>query len=303
MKTTLKAFALALLLFTLAACNTAKVDLSSAGAVAIMTVYGNENVPWFEVDSPNTTPDQLDRLAAKDQGILSTFINSYIQRDNPEYTLAQDRINDAAQTFTQALRAAGLTVTDPVTLPTATAYTGAQRTFRNRVDAVYPAEGYRVINGSPKKQSVTMAEESGAQAMLYVNFTFQKQRFKEGRDNIVRARVVMTVKADDASGKTIIDDEYTALSDDFSLYERSDWDVEKICSLFSGMIPSLASEFITEYFPGTQIAPYNENAAAAAVTEEPAGEAVERETIVVPIPGRSGDDADASSPAESQSGE
>lgn len=286
MKTSLKTLTLALLSLLLAACTSTKIDLTSAGAVAMMTVFGNGDVPWYEEEDPNIEVDQLDRMT-EDRGILSTFVNGIINKDSPEYLLSQDRINDAALTFVQTMRSAGITVIDPSTFETASAYESAQRSMIDRAESRYPAEGYNAIQGSPKKRTVLMAQESGAATMLYVNFEFQKQRLKEGRNQIVKARVVMSVTAENADGKKIIEKEYTALSDDFSFYEKAAWDVDKICSLFHDVVQTLSNEFVTEYFPNAVIGSYGADTEPGTQDAQDEGEAADgRETILIPVPNK-----------------
>ena len=94
-----------------------------------------------------------------------------------------------------------------------------------------------------------MCRESGAKSVLYVNFRFQKVMVKEGVHNKgVAARLVMSVFGTDSSGKKIINKEYKAVSEGYAdLIKSSNWDKEKVLSLFPDLEDKVISHFLADY--------------------------------------------------------
>ena len=192
----------------LCSCASTSVDFSRCNPVAIMTIYSNPSVPWY--DEKNDAPNQVQ---ATDDGILTGVLNRAINRNNAESETAQSRIDEASELFSRRLREAGIAVIDPTVIQECSSYKNAGKNLFDYVGKTLPAAGYDVVKSSNGKLNKTMCEETTAKSVLYVHFLFQKMYVKDGVHNIgVAPRVVLSVYGVDSAGKKLVNREYVAVS-------------------------------------------------------------------------------------------
>ena len=235
--------ALALAIPFFYSCKSIPADLKSYSPVAIMTVYSNPSVPWYNEKTNSETVDD---------GVLSGAVNRLINKKNPEVTTVQERIDEASEMLSSRMRDFELDVIDPQTLKDTPAYKNAGTDFLDYLGNAVPAAGYAALTSSNGKLNRMMCSETGAKSALYVNFRFQKVLVKDGvRDKGVAARLVMTVFATNSNGKKILNKEYKAVSEEYTdLIKSSDWDREKLISFFPALENKLITEFLLDYVFG-----------------------------------------------------
>lgn len=229
------------------ACQSTKVDLSAYSPVAIMTVYSNSSVPWYESHSASNA----DKSQMTNDGLLMNTVNRVLGKANPETDTAQARIDEASALISARLCECGITVIDPSTLKNCAAYKNTGKKVLDFLGNTLPASGYDVLTMSNKHVNQAMCKESGAKAVLYVNFRFQKAMVKSGaRNNAVAARGAMQVVAANADGKKLFNREYTAVSSASTpLVKTSSWDKEAVCNAFPEVIERVVSDFLLDYAP------------------------------------------------------
>ena len=205
------------------ACASTPANLRDYSPVAVMTVYSNPSVPWF---------DEKSKTDSVEDGILSGAINRLINKKNPETEkeAVQERIDYAGQLLSARIRDFGMEAITPES---------------NTV----PAAGYEAIASSNGKMNRMICKETGAKSVIYVNFRFQKVMVKDGvRNTGVAPRVAMTVFATDNTGKKIISKEYSAISEDYTnLIKSSEWDKEKVVSQFPALTDKVITQFLSEF--------------------------------------------------------
>lgn len=221
-------------------CASTPKNLKEFSPVAIMTVYSNPSVPWY---------DEKTNSESVEDGILSGAVNRLINRKNPEHEERQERINYAGSLLSEKMRDFGLEVIDPTTNKDGSAYKNAGSDFTDYIGNTVPAEGYSAITSSNGKMNRTFCKETGAKSVLYVNFRFQKVMVQEGVHNKgVAARVVMSVFGTDSNGKKIINKEYKAVSEGYAdLVKSSNWDKEKVLSFYPELEERVITQFLTEF--------------------------------------------------------
>ena len=261
MKKTLLPLALLCMLPLFYACRSTQLDLSLYTPVAIMTMYSNPGVPWYEERNGSNGAQQTD------EGILTGAVNRMLNKQNPETATAQSRIDGASALFSERLRDAGIAVIDPTTLKNCTAYKNTGKTFFDYLGNTLPAAGYDALTSSNKRLNRAMCAESGAKSVLYVSFRFQKVLVKDGvRNKGVAARVVMQVYGTDDAGKKLINRDYIAVSADYAeLVRSSTWDKEKLCALFPAAIARVITNFLLDFAP--LAAPTQEATSAASTAD------------------------------------
>ncbi|MBQ9623293.1 MAG: hypothetical protein IJP90_10170 [Treponema sp.] len=223
-------------------CGSVPTDLKSYSPVAIVTVYSNPSVPWYDEKSGGESVED---------GILSGTVNRMINKKNPETEkeAAQSRIDYASELLSQRMKDFGLEVVDPDEHKDCVVYKDTESTFYDYLKNTVPAKGYNAITNSNGKINRLVCKETGAQSVLYVNFRFQKVMLKDGvRNKGVAARLVMSVFGTDSNGKKIINKEYNAVSSDYTdLIKSSDWDKEKLVSFFPELENQLIINFLTDF--------------------------------------------------------
>ncbi|MBQ4378109.1 MAG: hypothetical protein II821_02790 [Treponema sp.] len=221
-------------------CASTPQNLKEFSPVAVMTVYSNQSVPWYN--------EKTGKESVED-GILSGAVNRLINKENPEYEERQERINYAGRLLSEKMREAGLEVIDPATNKDCSAYRNAGSSFADYLGNTVPAEGYEAFTSSNGKINRTVCRETGAKSVLYVNFRFQKVMLQEGvHDKGVAARVVMSVFGTGSDGKKIINKEYKAVSESYAdLVKSSEWDKAKVLSFYPELEERVISQFLTEF--------------------------------------------------------
>ena len=206
-------------------CKSVPLDLKTYSPAAVISVYSNPSVPWYNERTNSETVDD---------GILSGAVNRLINKTNPEVETSQERINQAASILYEKLKDSGLEVITPQNLENSSVYKNTGKDFFDYIGNTVPAAGYNAITSSNGKLNRMLCKESGAKSVLYVNFRFQKVLAKDGvRNKGVSARLVMTVFATDSNGKKIISREYKAVSENYTPFiNTSNWDKEELISFF-----------------------------------------------------------------------
>lgn len=232
-------------------CASTQVNLAEHSPVAIMTVYSNPSVPWY---------DERTGAESVEDGIVSGAVNRLVNKANPEYEERQERINQASEILSLRLRNSGLEVIDPTTAGDCSAYKNAGKTFVDYVANTLPAEGYEAITGTNRKKNKLVCKETGAKSVLYVKFHFQKMYAKEGvHEKGVAARLVMSVFGTDENGKKIINKEYKAVSEEYAeLSNYSNYSRDELLSLYPELESQVIGQFLSDFVFGENVQPQDD---------------------------------------------
>lgn len=234
---------LPLAVIAFASCKSTKVPLTEHSPMAIVTIYGNPSVAWYE--EKVTTDYKVER---QDEGFLTGLINKALLRDTSETDTAQERIDDAAKQITELLRSYGIVVIDPGVLRDTPAYKHAGKTFFDDIANTLPAEGYDAISSSTSQLNKRMMDATGAKSVAYIKFKFQKVKVQEGLHDIgVAARVHMEIFAADEKGKTLLNKEYDEVSKAFTDFYKNSWDRKAVCGYFHDTIHTLLMRFADDF--------------------------------------------------------
>ncbi len=232
----------AALAFVSVSCKSAKVSLEEYSPVAIMTVYSNRGVSWYSETAPSESSENVE------DGILTGLVNRAFDKDNPEVTLAQERIDFASALFSEKLRSACLEVIDPTSVKDCPAYKKAGKNFVDYLNSTLPAAGYDAMTSRSVSLNKKVSKETGAQCLLYVKFRFQKEKVKKGVHTVgVAARTSLTVYGTDAKGHSIVNKTYSGTSSGYAEYNGSSWDRDFVCGAFAEATEIAVNKFIADY--------------------------------------------------------
>ena len=243
---TLSSFAALALCAIVSGCKSTNIQLQEYSPVAIMTVYSNPGIPWYE----DLVSEDF-KVEKEDEGFLTGFVNRALDKSNPEVLTAQSRVDDAAHILEKILNENKISVISPANTPNAPAYAKAGKNFVDTMGNTLPATGYDTLGSASKALIKKNCAQTGAKSALYVHFKFQKIKHKSGlRDDGVQAKVVMEVYGADSLGKMIINKTYTTLSADCVPLDANKWDRDKLCSYFYDTIESAVNKFAMDFAYG-----------------------------------------------------
>lgn len=229
----------------LTGCVSTRASLKSYTPVAVLTVYGNSQLPWYDA----TTTASSDYAATQTgDGLLTGALNRLIDNANPETTLAHERIDDAAAQLKAALEQKGIETVSLEKIKDCKSYKHKGSFIFDYVNNTTPADGYETLQSSSAKLNKLIASETGAKSELYVSFKFEKQKVLDGVHEVgVQARVTMAVYGADSEGKTIISKEYAATSSAYTELSNNTWNKEKVCSYIQDTVTDVIAQFMNEF--------------------------------------------------------
>lgn len=240
-------FVLTLFSFLVTSCaSVSKVNLVKYSPVAIATVYANTGLPWYEENRSSSYKTQQ-----TGDGLITGVINRAIDSKNPEYTLTQVRIDEAAACLVSALHGYGVSVISPVSNPDCSFYkknSSASGGVFSGTSAA--ATGYYIHTNAGKALTRKITKETGAQSVIYASLSFQKEKVSDDGLHVkgVAPRIILKVFASDVSGKIIINSEYKSHCLDWVSYRTGDvYDKAELCNLVPGCITDVVYQFTSDF--------------------------------------------------------
>ncbi len=239
------AAALVLCGFSLAGCASTKYSLAeSASPMAILGVAGNTHVPYY---SEEVREDEY----GEEDGLLSNAINGFLGRNNPEIQTAADRVAYAENAFRRIVpEATGIEVLPKETVLASPTYDDiGKNSILSYVDVKIRGDGYKFMDDIGSKKARLIAAETGASSFVFLDFTFKKY-IKGSGDNLnadLGAMGIMSVIVFDKTGKKVIHDDFTVISDKSVEMRWTKYDKDEMVELFPDVIDQLISRFVVKY--------------------------------------------------------
>ncbi|MDR1900682.1 MAG: hypothetical protein LBQ88_00165 [Treponema sp.] len=170
-------------------------DFSPYNPVGIVSVVSNYDINWIG-EAPTVSSSVGD--------FLRKTVSGNIDETMVDISKADTLINDAELLIRENIAGSGLAVfMDKDTVLNAAAYLEAPES-RRRDNETAKAAGYRFIDYRNRKAAARIAEETGTQALMFVNFTFTKEMVSGiSKNGNFRANVLMNVTITDRTGKMI----------------------------------------------------------------------------------------------------
>ena len=224
-----------LILFATGCVSSGKAIIEERNPIALVSVVSNWDINWKgeEPTDPNT---------------FSIFGNRAL-RDDPDMTLvsnADELINTAEALFRNAINASPLiNLAEKDAALSARAYREAKTNEPARNKRVKPA-GYDYINFRDKNFPAALANETGIQRVMFVDFDFTKAMYSGfGKNGDGRAELDMNITILDNSGKTIYNRKFSSWSkstikvtggvySQTGLMELFEEAIDNVCAIFLG---------------------------------------------------------------------
>lgn len=208
-----------LILTVMSSCKSVQFKVNESSPIAVLTVFSNPTLPWYD--------PQAKSKSEPDDSVPSQLIKKSYQ-ENPELNTAQKRIDSACLALMKGLEDAGIEVVDKEAFSDADEYQKLSKSFLSGLDTDLSAEGLRILDYMNGKKYLPLAEMTDAGSMMFVEFTFNKQKTPVGlHDNYILARTTMNVYIYDRTGQKVFHKKYTGLSetgplDDNGYYNKNE---------------------------------------------------------------------------------
>lgn len=231
-----------LLLMVLYSCRSVQFNMNEASPLAVVTVFSNPTLPWYDpLAKSKSVPDD---------SVPSQLIKKSYQ-ENPELNTAQKRIDSAYLALIKGLEDAGIEVVDREAFSDSDEYQKLSKSFLSGLETDLSAEGLKILDYMNGKKYLPLAELTDAGSMMFVEFTFNKQKTPVGlHDNYILARTTMNVYIYDRTGKKVFHKKYTGLSetgplDDNGSYNKNEL-VEKFPETVDFVVDCLLKDLLGE---------------------------------------------------------
>lgn len=224
-------------------CASTSLELANYAPVAVVTVLGNQSLPW--VESENFQADANDDFD-DETGLLSTMVNKLMNGNNPEYLTAADRVQYAAESFSYLLEEnAGIAVIPSETVLHSQAYTDASRNIFSYLESRVAAQGYKNLMQLGAKRARLIMQETGAKSLLMADFVFRKKLVSGTKQRgEVAAYVTMEVRFLDERGRETLNKTYEVLSANTVHIASTKYNVDELLDLYAEAIETVINQFI-----------------------------------------------------------
>ena len=212
------------LVLSVFSCKSVQFDMNTYSPIAVVTVFGNPALPWYDPQAKGSN--------AADDSLPGTLLKKANQ-ENPELYSVQDRIDSAYKTLVESLDEAGITLIDSSEFVNTDEYKKAAKTFLGSLETDVPAKDLKILDYMSGKRYQSLANAIGAQGLMFVEFTFYKQKMPSGMHDInILARSSMNVYIYDSTGKKVFHKKYTGLSESGPLDDNGSYNKHDLIALY-----------------------------------------------------------------------
>lgn len=284
------------LIANLSGCKTTEVNMKEHMPVAIASVYCNPSVPWYSSDP--SSPDD------PGTGAVTNMINKALNSNNPELITLNSRIDGAAETLCHVLEENGIEVLDAEKLAESKSYQKASIAWLEVLSTDVPASGYKALDYNGKSRNRRIAQECGAESLIFAEFVFEKQKIPVGLfDMSAAARVTLKIYVCDSMGKKLLFKTYSAISPETTEYNNGSWDRQAVCDAFPSAIESVVNQFVMDYALFDSVSPSESDGSVddgeTDGDKSSSGASVQSTSISLPRPAKSSDVNEAESESKS----
>lgn len=228
-------------------CKSTPLYVADYAPVVVLSVVGNPNMPWDLESYENKDMEEDYDETGKD--LITGTINKFLQRNNPEYALAQDRVDYAAQALNDLFDlTAGVEVVPHDKLQSSETYEDASKNVFDYLETSYVATGYKSLNRTGSKKARMIMSEIGARSMVMTEFLFQKTIVKGTHvSGSIGVKVSMKMRYLDENGKEKVNKDFVAVSSDSVKIKNRKYDKDALCQLVNPTVDQVINAFLVNY--------------------------------------------------------
>lgn len=229
-------------LISFLSCASTKISADETSPVAIISIVGNQNVPWIE-ENPDRPQDTNSEPEA--EGIMTGFVNKVLYSKDPELLTAVDRLDYAFDSAGQILpEIAGIDVVEKNKVLETESYKYLRSSYFNTLAATENATGFKDLTTIGAKNARILIDECGAKSILILSFTFQKDIFKGTRSNgQIVGKVTMKAKLLNSRGREIVNKVFTTTTTEKIRITSGQYDKDALIQNLNSCIDDVLRSF------------------------------------------------------------
>ena len=221
-----------------------KPILNNYSPMAVVSVYGNSGVPWYE-DPKHSGQEKVDNTHG---GMLTGAINRTLNKGDVEVETVNERIDSAMDAIFYQLSLRGIQTIPQDVVSNSDEFKKSGNSFLLKVDDRVSASSSKVISSRSSKKRKALAEQTGAKSLLFTEFTFYKEKVATSlTKKAVAARVELAVSAYDNEGRAILSKKYAVRSDQTVEYENGRYSRTELCELFPSTVDKILEVFLNDF--------------------------------------------------------
>ncbi len=238
-------FTALILTFTFTSCRTLQVSSQEDVKFVLVSVYSNPNLPWKVATADLRKDNNEDKKG--NGGIINNTINSLTGKADPELLQAQDRCDYVVTSIEKYFKQSGLNLLDHSLLKETETYKNAKISLLTKFENSLIATDYKIFNEMDKRSAKRIADETGADYLIYVKAYYQKEKIRTSAlDLSAQADATMTFTLLDKDGKRVFVKKYNEDSSAYIEAPRSKYDHQAMVDLFPNAIDHCVEGFLSD---------------------------------------------------------
>lgn len=228
--------------FAFAGCKSTKVEVETLGPIAIISITGNNALPWYEIEA------ESDSIKTTSHGTLQSLLDKKFRDDDPEFTSMVSRLDFAEEAFRTAFSAQlGVDVLPKETLTESKAYSSLKGAFLSTINPVICAADLKDLKSISKSEIKSICAETGAQSVLLLDFEFYKKMKKGNKyEGLVSPHAIMRARIHNAEGAEIYYKSYEETGFDSVPVKSRKYDKNAFVELYQPLTELLANRVILD---------------------------------------------------------
>lgn len=232
-------------LFMLSSCQTFKVNVSEEPVFVIASVHANPNLPWKIATSDLRSDYNEDTVG--NGSLINNQINKIFNKDDPELLGAQNRCDYIPEALERYFKQAGVKYVEHSVLMETEIFKNTETSFMGKMENELPATDYKNWPHGDKKLAKAIAEQTGADYLIYIDGYFQKEKVRNSAlDLSAQADATLQITVLDKTGKMVMTKRYNCDSSSTIKAKRSKYDHNDMNDLFPSAIDHCISSFVSD---------------------------------------------------------
>lgn len=238
-------FTALILSFTFTSCKTLKVSSDDDVKFVLVSVYSNPNLPWKVATADLRKDNNEDKKG--NGGLINNAITSLTGKADPEVLQAQDRCDYVVTSLEKYFKQSGLNLLDHSLLKETEVYKNTKASLLSKFETSLIATDYKIFNEMDGKDAKRIAEETGADYLIYVKAYYQKEKIRTSAlDLSAQADATITFTLLDKKGKRVFVKKYNEDSSACIEAPRSKYDHQAMVDLFPNAIDHCVEAFLSD---------------------------------------------------------
>ncbi len=231
---------LAAILFSSCSSLSTIKDPAAVSPLAVITVYSNSEIGWYREEKSNS-------------GLLDNFLSKTINKAKNEtvstlLSRADILVNDAEKSLLTAFSTAPVKLVEKESIVESSVYVSKSESQLENEGEFIKADGYKILTHNDASFAAQLSKETGANGLVYVNFTFSKLVLTGIEKNgTLGAGVRMNITITDKAGKMLFAKSFYEQSKKSTAVVAGVYNPQALLDLFPPVIDKVCQDFAAEF--------------------------------------------------------